>query len=107
MTLQEAFELNIFGIPPFRDLPYAKKEKIGAEISAEILERVAEEIVESLPEKKAEEFIALFSGQSSPEERAHFLNANIPDFEEGLVREILQYKEDFKQFTEERTKNVS
>lgn len=104
MTLQEVFELNIFSIPPFHDLPFAKKEKLGAHMSAEILEHVAEEIAKSLPKEKVKEFVLLFHSPASSDARANFINKNIPDFEEILVRETLVYKEDFKKFMEERMK---
>lgn len=107
MTLQQAFELNIFSLPELRDLPLGEKEKLTQKMSEEILASVAEEIASELPEDKAEEFVALFSAPRSPEERAAFLNTHVPNFEEILIRETLSFKEYLAEFMKDKLQNKS
>lgn len=106
MTLQEVFELNIFGLAPFHDLPFAEKEKLSRKFSEEILAEVAEEVLLELPEEKAQEFAELFGSPHSPIERAVFLNNHVPNFEEILVYETLAFKEDLAKFSAEKMRHT-
>ncbi|MBI2055978.1 MAG: hypothetical protein HYT37_01200 [Candidatus Sungbacteria bacterium] len=102
MNIQQLFELNIFSLPGLQNMPFMEKEKLSRTFGEEILADVASSIASELSEEKAKEFADLFDTPHTPEERTAFIQANVPNFEEIVVRETLSFKEDLAEYLKEK-----
>jgi len=92
MNTAEFLDASVLALVGLETAPKEEQDAFLAEATRLILLRLAARIKNELPAEKHEEFSRVFGGGASGEERAAFLEANIPDFEEILLQEILYFK---------------
>lgn len=92
MDIPEGFNLDVlkaFGL----EKSSGKWDEFFARAGEAIMLAVIRRVERELPEDKAEEFLRLFEGAATDEEKKAFLDAHVPRFKEMMFEEVARFKE--------------
>lgn len=85
-------EQNLLRLLDMENAPLAEQEQVKSEFTILILEQVIASIEKTLPEDKKAEYERVFKEDADPEERALFLQENVPDLEQKIIEQSLRFQ---------------
>ncbi|TSD05034.1 MAG: hypothetical protein Greene071436_17 [Parcubacteria group bacterium Greene0714_36] len=91
MDIPEGFNLDILKRFGLEHAP-EKWDEFFARAGEAIMIAVIRRVEKELPEEKAEEFLRLFEGTATDEEKKSFLDAHIPNFGALMAQEIGRFR---------------
>lgn len=91
MDIPEGFNLDILKVFGLEKSP-EKWDEFFAGATEAIMLSVVRRVERELPEEKAEEFLRLFEGAATDEEKKTFLDAHVPRFKDIIVEEVARFQ---------------
>ncbi len=92
--MDDIITTNLLDALGLSSAPEEEKQDFLKKAAAMVLGELVQRIKKQLPEDKQEDFLAVFSGEHSDDERLLFLRNYVPNFEELLIDEALAFKKE-------------